>query len=414
MSELMNTRMGYCHSLLVSVSVLALSCGAGVVPGHAADDADRPSVWIELGGQLQRMADQPEAFAPSFVANVTQPNLLSALTAQQAPQYSIGAEGRVKVQPHGSDWVFSASVLYGRSVAHNHGHQQTANAMVPQHVVISGFPPNFNKYGTNYPTLHVRFADGVSNLSENHTVLSFQAGKDVGIGLFGNFGTSVISGGIRIAQFISKADVTLRGEPDLQYPTKPISSLPALLAWRSATIHFHDYAGMLEDRRSFLGFGPSIGWDGSATLAGNSQRGIALDWGANAGILFGRQRVSGKHKTEVKTYDNYRWFPASVGAGYGNGPGLHRGHFGANGPLYSGDPAAQHSASAGISRSRSVVVPNLGGFAGLSFRYVNAKLSFGYRADFFFGAMDEGLDTRKLEGIGFHGPFATISVGLGG
>ncbi|HTO39482.1 MAG TPA: hypothetical protein VL026_00790, partial [Rhizomicrobium sp.] len=65
-------------------------------------------------------------------------------------------------------------------------------------------------------------------------------------------------------------------------------------------------------------------------------------------------------------------------------------------------------------RRRSVVVPNLGGFAGLSMRYTNAKVSLGYRGDFFFGAMDTGIDHRKTETASFHGPFATISIGLGG
>ena len=59
-----------------------------------------------------------------------------------------------------------------------------------------------------------------------------------------------------------------------------------------------------------------------------------------------------------------------------------------------------------------VVVPNLGGFAGVSFVNGSAKIKFGYRADFFFGAMDEGIDTRKSETLGFYGPFATISIGL--
>ena len=59
-----------------------------------------------------------------------------------------------------------------------------------------------------------------------------------------------------------------------------------------------------------------------------------------------------------------------------------------------------------------VIVPNVGGFAGLSFRYADAKVSFGYRADFFFGAIDGGIDARKSETLGFYGPFATISIGL--
>jgi hypothetical protein len=65
-------------------------------------------------------------------------------------------------------------------------------------------------------------------------------------------------------------------------------------------------------------------------------------------------------------------------------------------------------------RSRSVTIPNLGGFAGLSLKFPNAKVSFGYRGDFFIGAMDTGMDTRKTSTVGFYGPYATISIGLGG
>jgi len=31
----------------------------------------------------------------------------------------------------------------------------------------------------------------------------------------------------------------------------------------------------------------------------------------------------------------------------------------------------------------------------VSVKYPNAKFSFGYRADFFFGAMDTGIDARR-------------------
>jgi hypothetical protein len=66
------------------------------------------------------------------------------------------------------------------------------------------------------------------------------------------------------------------------------------------------------------------------------------------------------------------------------------------------------------SRSHMVTIPNIGGFAGLSYRFPNAKISAGYRADFFFGAKDSGLETRSTTDVGFHGPYATISIGLGG
>ena len=41
-------------------------------------------------------------------------------------------------------------------------------------------------------------------------------------------------------------------------------------------------------------------------------------------------------------------------------------------------------------------------------------MSFGYRADFFFGAIDGGIDKRHSETLNMSGPFVTISFGLGG
>ena len=67
-----------------------------------------------------------------------------------------------------------------------------------------------------------------------------------------------------------------------------------------------------------------------------------------------------------------------------------------------------------ITRSRNATVPNLGGYIGASVRYQNAKISLGYRADEFFGAMDGGIDSRKSENLGLFGPYANISIGFGG
>jgi hypothetical protein len=118
---------------------------------------------------------------------------------------------------------------------------------------------------------------------------------------------------------------------------------------------------------------------------------ITIDWGANAAVLFGRQQA----KTHHQTTGSYHYLS-------GTGKYQHR-------VTAALSPNAGHR-----TQSRSLIVPNLGGFAGLSFRYSDAKISVGYRADMFFNAMDVGLDTRKSENVGFYGPFATIGVGLGG
>ena len=65
-------------------------------------------------------------------------------------------------------------------------------------------------------------------------------------------------------------------------------------------------------------------------------------------------------------------------------------------------------------RDKTVVVPDVGGFAGLSWRLPSGKITFGYRADFFFGAIDGGLVTSQMETRAFYGPFANVSIGIGG
>ena len=383
----------------------------------AEDNADRPTVWIELGGQLESMGEEQEPLTAPFVANL--PNtFFSPVNAQKPSRYSFGGEGAVSFEPEGSDWVVSASVRFGRSNSVRQQHQQTANALVPVHSKIP-FPPPIptyfpGKYAVNkgysfYPFGHVKFEDATAQQSETHAILDFQVGKDVGLGMFGNHGSSVLSAGVRIAQFTSKTNVSLRAEPNVHYPTTPIVNYTELAAFRNHYVHFHDYAAVLDAQRSFRGIGPSIAWNGSAPFAGNPERGeIALDWGANAAVLFGRQKVRGHHQSSARGYYGHAWYRT----GGSQISGVQEGRFLA--PNAGGRIQNLYTRAAGINRVRTVVVPNLGGMAGFSFCYSNAKVSFGYRADFFFGAMDGGIDTRKSKDIGFHGPFATISIGLGG
>ena len=119
---------------------------------------------------------------------------------------------------------------------------------------------------------------------------------------------------------------------------------------------------------------------------------LSLDWGANAALLFGRQKARTEH------HETAQYHPPA--------PGFFASQGGNRITLYQSPATPTHT------RSRSVTVPNVGAFAGLSFRYTSAKVSFGYRADFFFGAMDGGIDARKTYDRNFYGPYATVSLGL--
>ena len=123
MSELMNTCGDQRNSrlqFLATTSALAI-VGATYWIGQskASDqDTDRPTVWIELGGQMEHIAGQGDAFAPGFIAaNPKSPVLQSTtpLQAQRPMPFNFGEEAKITLQPKGSDWVFSAAVRYGRS-----------------------------------------------------------------------------------------------------------------------------------------------------------------------------------------------------------------------------------------------------------------------------------------------------------
>lgn len=379
MSELTNTNRGKMHhGLLTTVSAAALICATGV---SAADrHADRPTVWIELGAQLERIGAASDPFAPPFIVNNADSPAFtpqSPLTSQRSPRYSKGFEGKVTFQPDDSDWSFAASILYGRANGNKRIHEQTAGIHPPPSAVVYG--------QTAFDPLAVKnFSDTRAKHSESHMVLDFQAGKDVGLGLFGRNGASTINAGVRFAQFSTRANVELKARPWIGFHTTsvPLGSgnyftFPGLKYWHTYGANFHKTA-------SFHGIGPSLSWNSSATLVGNADDGeVSFDWGVNASVLFGRQKAIVDHSTSAH-----------------------------NALVFQGLYTTIYAHNKPTARSRSVTVPNIGGFAGLSVRYSAAKFSFGYRGDFFFGAMDSGIDTRHTTDRSFHGPFAAIAIGL--
>src|SRR5271167_4004010 len=97
--------------LLCTVSAASLAItGTSAV---ADDDTDRPSVWIELGGQFERVQSDENSFSPPFFSKASPLVLEPMVEAQSPPRYSIGGEGELTFAPRDSSWIFSASVQYG-------------------------------------------------------------------------------------------------------------------------------------------------------------------------------------------------------------------------------------------------------------------------------------------------------------
>ncbi len=348
MNELITTQenqMRIRRGLLATVSALAL---LGTVHRAKAADGDRPSVWIELSGQFAQQEVNQEAYVPAFLA--ASPFVTPASDFERSSRASWDGEGKLSFKTDGG-WIFSAAVRYGKTSRNKTANHQTSHAS--------------RYYSGKYVGGYDAYQLFRSKASESHTILDFQAGKEVGLGVFGD---SLVSAGVRFAQFTASTHVTVQSQP----------------ANINAYGYYHIFRAEFDAARHFNGVGPALSWTASTHLFGSpSSSNIALDWGVNGAFLFGSQRVSEEHQTTDNYKHAYQYLNVSTAHGGG-------------------------------SRSKNVVVPNLGGFAGLSWRVPNAKVTFGYRADFFFNVMDGGIDTRKSEDLGFFGPFASVSVGLGG
>jgi hypothetical protein len=391
MSELIGTRddaMKLRLHLLATVSA-AIVLGSLSQSGTAfAGDNDSPQVWIELGGALNLSANDPGNFVAPYFATDEAAGLGSLVDLQKGAKRGFDENGKLTIQPAGSDWSFSAGVRYGRMNSKHNAHIQTPGQPIRYHLVTY-YGPN---YGTSIPK-YVKFADTQASTQQTHLIADFQAGRDVGMGLFGRHGTATIDFGVRFAQFTSKSRFTNNSDPKLNFFPYVVSNYTRLGSLFNYKKYKSAYWARAENDSSFHGIGPSLSWHGSTPLVGHPDSAeIAVDWNVDGSLLFGRQKSKGVHQSSKAHCSGV--FYQGVACNVGAPTVVH--------------PAVPHD------RSRSVTVPNIGGSLGLSFRSGDAKVNFGYRADIFFNAMDTGIDEYKSSNILFHGPYASISIGLGG
>jgi hypothetical protein len=326
--------------LLTTVSALALASTA-LNSAQAETTADKPTVWIELGGQFEQIATDQEPFFPPFASLESVTGPLRAGVAKIPPgevqrplRGGFGAESKISVQPDGVNWVFSAGVRYGQSSGTKHLHE-------------SSQPQAYHFGSISLLRLNPEFSDAMGKQSEKHAIIDFQAGKDVGLGLFGR---SVMNVGVRVAQFHTNLSTTLGRDPNNGgYKYFGTRAIP--------TPNPHDFRMQAQSIRNFHGIGPSLSWEGTTPVAGNADNAeFIFDWGINAAVLFGRQRANISHKTYEASHPR----PSQ-----GN-------------PSNFSVPVYTHATPV-PARSRTVTVPNIGGMAGVSLRFPNAKVSLGYR-----------------------------------
>jgi hypothetical protein len=318
---------------------------------QARDAGDNhPTFWIEAGGALDEFSSDTDLWLA--------PNTPAEQTNPTPPFGILPKAGydldlKFTVAPYDSDWKFSVGVIYGRALrGPKTTHDQTYKSTALTFIRPPKYvPTNFDFANTSYRS------------TTSHLLLDFQVGKDVGLGMLG--GKSNLNFGIRWAKLNENSSGHMSGATNAANQA-------------SGTHVTADFSA----QHSFNGIGPSISWDADMPVVGSQSDGFSLDWGINAALLIGKQKT----RTNLHT-NNYFY--------------------------YSGRQQLGQSTSL-FPRSKTVLVPNLGGFAGISWRMPNAKVSVGYKADFFFNAIDAGINSRDTATRGFYGPFATVSFGLGG
>ncbi len=377
---------------------------AGDLPGGSFDlfttgEGKRPQFWLTVGGNyngwLNAKTDPYDPLSLTNFPNGGNPTppwadgLPTPAQLQKTPDAGFDWEAALSFQPEDSDWVLKAGIRYGRSSHHKSVHMSMVAGTRTQWPVFPGYTFPCTFFDNFYPTFSDQcrhgafdeFDDSQDAASERHTIMDFEIGRDVGVGTFSHRGTSVLSAGLRVAQFNSRTHFTLGADPHYDLDAK-----------------YHEvYNFYSNEQRSFHGMGPELNWEASNPVFGDIDSGeIAVDWGVNAALLFGQDNVV-LHHTVKHCYVH----------GGGDLSHCDGGGIGGNGDPRIVEPADD------VSRSTNVTVPNLGAHIGLSVQYQNAKISFGYRTDRFFNAMDGGEYSRDRVNRGFSGAYANLSLGFG-
>jgi len=378
-----------------------LNDGGGFLSGSGGT----PQLWIQLGGNFNAtLADATSPYDPTGSAvfpngGTATPDWPAGLPTpaqlQHTPDRGFDWEGSLSFVPEDTDWVLKAGVRYGRASRNKHYHKSMI-AGTKEGISFFGYYRQcsaFKQYPSASQLLDAcyhggakEFVDSQDGSSEEHMMLDFTLGKDIGIGAFGNGGKSTISGGVRFAQFNSQSSQTLGADPHY-YLT------PNVFAKYHEVWEFDSH-----ETRSFHGVGPELTWEGNTPLWGDDAGGqITLDMGVNVAVLFGRQKVRLNHDVNHCDVQGFGTLAVCEGQTIG-------------GDIDGRIPEPPDN----VNRSRTVTVPNLGGYIGASMRYRNGKVSLGYRADTFFNAMDGGQETHQSYNRGFYGPYLNVSLGLGG
>jgi len=336
----------------------------GANPDHAAGEPY--PLTVELGGGASRFDAPNQAFSPAFTAPF--PEALDPRKPQgEDLDWGDSREVKLTYRAPSSPWNVSAAAQFGKT-------NGTAGEINLGTAVrfYPGLPPAF-------PQTRYDYVISDAQDREDHTLVDFSVGRDLGVGWLGAGSESSVKLALRYGQFNSESHLRILGTPDYVFAPTNFFKYPR---------HFHKNAATLEADRSFEGAGPIVSWDASKRLTPvGEQGGFNLDWTLGGGVLFGKQKLDEAWDITGSYYKGTIKYQTTT----------------PNTPI-----------ATDIHRAKSVTVPYAGAALGLSYSVQRIKVSAGYRYDRYFDLIDGGLDEHKSYDRTIDGPYFKLAVGFGG
>jgi hypothetical protein len=216
----------------------------GSAPFAFADTPTIDHIYLDVSGQYT-MTGGHTNWAPPDI-----------LTLSGEPKIGVksGFDGRGDLALQSGNWYLTLSADFARTGG--------SKASI-----------NENRYASRLYTSTQFHRDGVAKHTESHTVVDFTLGKDVGLGMFGLDGSSIISLGVRYAHFVA------RTRAHMHYFTYGVYHTA------SGSIPRFDYSSAFDRQidRQFVGWGPVITWKGKAPVAPD----FGFSWGLTAAAVAG-------------------------------------------------------------------------------------------------------------------------------
>ncbi|HEX6858586.1 MAG TPA: TonB-dependent receptor [Caulobacteraceae bacterium] len=361
--------------------------GGPLLGGFGARREGPYPLTVEVGGQVQRW-DAPDAiFRPDFASAFS--DEIEPFSDQDGNlDWGDGRDVKITYAPD-ANWQVSLAARFGKT----NGVHKALRSEAEAHLgCVLDLPPYYvgicAKYAEQgggpqygYSIRHNSSSSEVRN-REDHTVVDFAVGRDVGMGGTGLGLSSTVSAGLRYAALNSWTSIDGYGLPDWD-----------LSDAKYAGALVHRYEMDVEARREFQGVGPMLSWEASQKLLGGPDTGkLNVDWALSGGALFGKRKTIVTGSTTA-TFERFTGFEVDDLQPPIDGPDV--------------TPVEYR-------RSNDVTVPVVGASLGLSYEVDRVSIGAGYRWERYFDAIDGGFEERESEDRTIDGPYFKIAVGFGG